>query len=1432
MAVNYLFDTKYFARRGDAATATAQNRYRLVIGDHTGTVSATSSEMVLFDPGIKINWDGDQGRFSNAIMGSSLEFTARLDDAQLATWNSLLDLNEGNVFCLFFDSHNANAKPWWWGHLMIESTSIRVENEHHTIDLTFSDGLAALRGAKWENTPGVFYTGFKKLSFYMREIQSKIPAFPGYKDYIDNVLSETYRPVFTHIGFPFPATESGGTEYRYDELDALFDNIRVRAETFNKPKKQVDRTRELEAAPDFFNAAEVLEDICKTFGATACVFNGFINLGGRLDSALLKGINVHQLRYSYDASGSDAWQIVSDYNSDTKLLNSHNFYEVKAGATMGRTLPIAQANLTHEEGGSDYLAADGYFLDTNISHLDYSNALQLQQLHDASSGGIGAFPPDGLRQDLWYDFDYDNRGGDSITLPYYTYPANRTGYLGFPARTLDELEVPSGEVMQLTFGGQVMLPSRSKLGSFINNMSHIGSVVVVRMRIQFKATNGVYYRLSRTVHTHALTGGNPDFINIEMNLWPFTSVGDKKFFRKLYNDVAWVPSTSSTAYADSWFEIIVPHGDSENSGEGYGATLHTLTQKYDGQVSYAPIGTKVKGDNDGAGVILQFSGEGEGTYNQYFRVDESFELPYGAGDATLSFDEFYFEMGMAQWDSDRGPRGNGAATGTWLGETPTWHSAYADGTGGSQISSDKEKGPSYIHFTGLRVAIGDGSESSDFTTKMTGGDGYEIHNMGSSRLGSRKAFVQPHLNGTLWVKRKTADANGSFASPVVYDEKVRWFGHRGHDVAQMPNTLYDSLHGYVAEAFLQLFGESRVKYNMTLIPKQTGSGSGFGALINPFVVMETNGLIDRKDIDEYLMPLSYSWVMNEGVSGEFLKVGQARDISSIGPVFVPRPAKGPGGIVGLGTGLDLTKPVFESKFVTDAVTVDDETGDVTAIAVKAGSTAFTADKVAQGSTNKFVTAAQLTALAGFTNDEAVYVKWDSANNFFEDGNDAFVSHRFTSAERTKVGHIAVSAAIDLDVTKGQAFRYGFLDDTAASLLTQGNLPNWINTLGQMTRVERFFVTTLLGTGNAETELTTSVASGFQRERTIWYSYRATTEISNNNKSWAKLSTLWSGATLSAGDSFATANSKIQEFLASEVTNTQIRFSFAITVHDVTSFTGLLDTYANAQAAYSLRRLSSNYTGSAIQVRRSSNNDVLDIGFTSTGALDTAALLTFCGNGDGFVKIWYDQSGSNRYVQQSSTGAQPKIVSSGSVILENSKPAVLFDGSNDYLKTPISFAPNPNGAYNLAVVSSYDRVNAPGQYGGNSWSSSQTSQNFQTIMLGSAKMRFAARYSAQQQLPRPDSTATFAIDTQIISTATFGQNLCEAFYNGTQEADKFGQSLNSLPRNDSQPMAIGGRSSDGANVLEGRVQEFIVWSNSTAHDSDDISAAINTFYGAF
>jgi len=110
--------------------------------------------------------------------------------------------------------------------------------------------------------------------------------------------------------------------------------------------------------------------------------------------------------------------------------------------------------------------------------------------------------------------------------------------------------------------------------------------------------------------------------------------------------------------------------------------------------------------------------------------------------------------------------------------------------------------------------------------------------------------------------------------------------------------------------------------------------------------------------------------------------------------------------------------------------------------------------------------------------------------------------------------------------------------------------------------------------------------------------------------------------------------------------------------------GLLDTYTGAAAAYSLRKLSSDYSGNAITVT-TDGVDSQDIGFSGSN-LDTAALESFAGSGDAYVSTWYDQSGNSRNFTQSTFANMPKIVSSGSTITQNSKPIVEFDGTTRYM----------------------------------------------------------------------------------------------------------------------------------------------------------------------
>ena len=132
----------------------------------------------------------------------------------------------------------------------------------------------------------------------------------------------------------------------------------------------------------------------------------------------------------------------------------------------------------------------------------------------------------------------------------------------------------------------------------------------------------------------------------------------------------------------------------------------------------------------------------------------------------------------------------------------------------------------------------------------------------------------------------------------------------------------------------------------------------------------------------------------------------------------------------------------------------------------------------------------------------------------------------------------------------------------------------------------------------------------------------------------------------------------------------------------TSFQGLLDLYPNATLGFSLRKLSVNYNGNCIRVRRSSDNATLDIGFVNN-VIDTATLLSFVGAGSGFVTIWYNQATSNNATQTIAV-YQPRIVNGGTLETKNGKPSIYFN--NNYLE----LSQNPNLTltrylYNYAVA---------------------------------------------------------------------------------------------------------------------------------------------------
>ena len=288
------------------------------------------------------------------------------------------------------------------------------------------------------------------------------------------------------------------------------------------------------------------------------------------------------------------------------------------------------------------------------------------------------------------------------------------------------------------------------------------------------------------------------------------------------------------------------------------------------------------------------------------------------------------------------------------------------------------------------------------------------------------------------------------------------------------------------------------------------------------------------------------------------------------------------------------------------------------------------------------------------------------------------------------------------------------------------------------------------------------------------------------------------------------------------------YTFVITYSEVAD-DKLLDEYTGATAAYSLRKLRNDYTGDCITVRRTSPAGSQNIGFDADGNLDTAAIETFCGNGDGFVSTWFDQVGSNN-VTQVSSASQPKICSAGSVITLNSKPAVQFDGSNDSLSKAgtVDLNSNINELIVAWVGSVTDLDNGNNMV--SHWGRGTSVQVFQVQLTASNdNLRWQHRYS-NGSMATADSGSAISSGTQAIIVGRSVNSTHEAEFDGTTTA---GTSVISAPNNATTQFRIGARADNQAGPHRGVTQEVVVWSRSTlADDADDISDDINNFYSTY
>ena len=310
---------------------------------------------------------------------------------------------------------------------------------------------------------------------------------------------------------------------------------------------------------------------------------------------------------------------------------------------------------------------------------------------------------------------------------------------------------------------------------------------------------------------------------------------------------------------------------------------------------------------------------------------------------------------------------------------------------------------------------------------------------------------------------------------------------------------------------------------------------------------------------------------------------------------------------------------------------------------------------------------------------------------------------------------------------------------------------------------------------------------------------------------------WSDISGATGTTYVLVSADETKYLRVEQTATNIAGSVTATSASTSqvqsAFTGLLDTYSGAAAAYSLRLLRAEYSGSAIRVRRSDDNEEQDIGFRNND-LDTSTLESFSLGSDCFVVTWYDQSDNEtpNNATNATASQQPKIVSSGTTITDNSKPCIDFDGSSDALE----FEELTLGNSNWYINAVYD----------------STRTNLEDYLLygdsGATRIRM---YVTTARFYISNNSYSYSIDghrnTQNLFTFEADDSRYLRVY---KNADEKGTAQAINADHYFKPSSLG--QAGGSRTIKGFVQEIIIYNSDQSSNRTGIETNINDHYSIY
>ncbi len=811
--------------------------------------------------GFSIDW-ANSAEIKDEIVGSSCDFTMYMTEVQRSYVMAAAFSAKEQDLCVRIMKDNT---PWWCGVVHTEEIAEEIADGIIMVSFTASDGLGMLSNYNYKQADGSTYSGNDSVSNILWNALSKLPHTPLYALTGYEVLREypIVRPVTDGGNLLYSISATDGNKYgTMDYLSAEFKTFYRSSQSeedklFNDKVMSISKFR----PNSFTSSANVVKDVMSSLGASICFAEGRWNVYDkhamvRKDSGNIDVIN----HYVTDAGVLDSsrnktsvvdglYEKAAFSEQGTTAHNGAASVEWAKGASRSGMYPLQGTIQEHVEAGSDLLYNNGigYVSEKRWNRADAIGAVDMNQplaRFDRVAGynSIDAAVAAGFDIRRFAKDESWQWRGCAFPEPDDSVYALRTMdgmfSLNDRDREFDGITLPSGDD-----DGQVRIHSsgnanysKTSLPSSSNNA--IGTLAIMKQRVEVTTSTGVKYRLSHPVRSLPYDSqGNTADVNINgagtymIKTWS-SSIGGAVY--------EWIPESQVGDFNNAWLDI--PMGAHDPILDAGTATKFMQTD-YPSLDCYTPPLTIVTDGTDNT--LTKETNTGDRSMYEW-RLDQMYDLP--DGDFHITNFKLHQPV-IEEWHSMSGPNviynsdGTAGALGTDYG-VATYATARDEAnfnTGSGSLPNSLE----YFQYSGLEIWFGDGTKEYDAmsTSFPTTINGTEVGSLTKTRLGAS------YLNTGAATHNRYK--SGNYATPTEREDNIKF---------QLPNDAtenFNSLGSAVCAGVAKVRGRTRQLLRGELYSPFDGNADAL--IVYPYTKLYCTGL---DEVTLELIPTSLSYTMS------------------------------------------------------------------------------------------------------------------------------------------------------------------------------------------------------------------------------------------------------------------------------------------------------------------------------------------------------------------------------------------------------------------------------------------------------------------------------------------------------------------------------------------------------------------------------------------